>query len=915
MNERQLIEEFLPIREISEQSDREKSAGRAYHLSTLHWWWARRPLAAARAAVLATLVPASAFPSKREDLERFFKALTAWQGDEIGMDQATLIDARKMIEASWPDGPPKVIDSFVGGGAIPLETLRLGAEAAGIELNPVAFLVSTATTVWPQAYGADLAEDVERWATWVRDRAFDEVADLYPALPADRSERRSDQLSFQLEEASGELQPVAYLWARTVPCPNPSRESHIVPLQRSTHVVRKDKKRVAVKVVPDQQTGTFRFDLLPDTTNGPQAKRGKSSASGCPLCGAAISAEYLKDRGDAGEIGHQLVAIVCAQKGKRGKCYVPADVGAAAIPDVDEIERRLVALEAEGFGPPRDRVEPMGNAGLASGETYLYGIKTYEDVFTRRQLVTLLTLCKFVRRAREEMEADGVSADRADVVAAYCGLVVNRVLDRSTALSRWHAGGEKVESPFVRDRLAMVWDFVEVNPFAGISGDTGNAIDSVCKVIRHAARAGQPADIRRGNATALPWRDGEFDAAIVDPPYYDNISYANSSDFYYVWFKRSIGHLFPDHFAGPVAPKKQEIVAAAYRHGRDKQAAAQEYERLMTDAFAELRRVLKPDSPLVVIYAHQTTAGWSTLIRSLRRSGFTVVEAWPVDTEMTERRGGQDNASLASSIFLVARRRANDDAGSWTEVEAELTSVIEERVARLSELGISGADLVIATVGAGLRPYTRFASVELPNGEELDAESYLDEVQSAVLKTILSKLMDVDRSGVEAVDPVTQFYVIARFEHGDAYVPFDEMNTLAHGVLAGARGEGIELSGPRGLTNGKAALLTKQKSSLKFRDYLDRGSVEDLGRREATPALIDVLHRLLWLAECEPRHVKDFLIASKPDAGQLYLVAQALSGSGLRRGVGTSDRERAAIQRLLASWSHLVEDNLFGGRR
>ena len=222
----------------------------------------------------------------------------------------------------------------------------------------------------------------------------------------------------------------------------------------------------------------------------------------------------------------------------------------------------------------------------------------------------------------------------------------------------------------------------------------------------------------------------------------------------------------------------------------------------MTKALLELRRVLKRAGSLVVVYAHQTTAGWSTLIRSLRTAGFTVVEAWPLDTERASRRGGTDNASLASSIFLVARRRESDGTGDWSTVRAEFEDVIAERIRTLADWGITGADLVIASIGAGLRPYTAHRVVELDNGEPLEAEAFLDEVQTTVVKTILSDLMGVSRSGVEAVDPVTQLYVIGRFEYGDAAVPFDEMNTLVHGVLAGARAGGVELLGPRGLTPG-----------------------------------------------------------------------------------------------------------------
>jgi putative DNA methylase len=920
-DDRRLIEEYLPIGVISEQGDREKKAGRAYHPSTLHWWWARRPLASARAAVLASLVPANLFPADREEVAQLFEVFTRWKGDELGVDPLALDEARTLIKKAWPDQPPRVIDTFVGGGAIPLEAARLGCQTAGVELNPVAFMVATGTVVWPQTYGAALADDVEHWGRWVHDRAFAEVGDLYPNVGgpgAKKSQsKRENQLSFGDGERPTNTGPAGYLWTRTVPCPNPARAAHQAPLVRAKYVVRKEKKRIELRVVPGSGD-TAKYELREARGPATAERRGRSSASACRLCGAVLSPEYLAEQGAMGGIGFDLLAVISVQSGRQGKAYISgSEVGDAAVPDESELDRRLQLLKDAGFTPPEDPVEPMGNAGLASGNTYLYGIKTFGDIFTKRQLVTLLTLCKYVRAAHDEMVEVGMDRVRADVVAAYLGLAVNRVVDRSTNLCRWHLTGEKAESPFVRDRLAMVWDFVEVNPFAGISGDFSSAIDYGAKVIRHGARAGEPVELHRGSATDLTWfEDGSFDAAIVDPPYYDNISYANSSDFYYVWLKRSVGHLFPEHFAGPVAPKRQEIVAAAYRHGKNKVAADAEYESMMTKAFQELRRVLKPEAPMVAVYAHQTTAGWSTLIRSLRASGFTVVEAWPIDTELQGRRGGEDNASLASSIFLVARRRESDLVGEWDEVQDELQEAVAERVRTLPELGVTGGDLVIATIGAGLRAYTRYKKVELPNGEPMEAEHFLDEVQTSVVQTILSDLMGVPRSGVEVVDPVTQLYVMGRFEYGEVSVPFDELNTLSHGVLGGSRAAGVELMGAHGLTAGAGALIAQSGSSLRFRDYLERGEHVRLGSAEdTTPPLIDALHRILWLAQRAPVQLPDYLWDTRPDLAQLQLVARALTTTSLSgKGQGTSPREQEAIQSLLAAWRPLIEEVLTRSR-
>lgn len=916
-----LVEEFLPIQAINAESRREKNAGRDYHISMLHPWWARRPLAAVRAAVLASLVPADRFPADREDLERFFTAVTRWRGDQAGLATGALKEARDMVRAVWPEGSPAVIDSFAGGCAIPLEALRLGAKAAAVELNPVAYLIGLGTIVWPQKYGQSLADDVERWGTWVRDRTLDEVSDLYPDIEFQDPEGAKEQLTLQVDEPGSKLVPLVYLWTRTVRCPNPSRTEHFVPLIRSAHVVRTKRKRIALEVIPDPKSATFSFRFVPERTMSAEArKRRKSSASACPLCGAHIDPKYLRKQGDEGGIGFQLVGLVCKRPGRQGKVYLSAEVLGEVVPEEEELERRLEALADQGLGAPDEPIEPMGNAGLKSGKTYLYGIQTFGDVFTRRQLVTLLTLCKHVRAAREQMEAGGMEPERANVVAAYLAIIVNRVVDRSTALARWHLSRETLESPWTRDRLTMFWDFGEVNPFAGVTGDYTGAMESVAKVIRHCASAGKAAELHRGSATDLPLEDASFDAAVVDPPYYDNISYANSSDFYYIWLKRSIGHLFPEHFGGPAAPKKKEIIAAAYRHGKGKEAeiaARSEYEDLMTRSFEELRRVLKPATPVVVVYTHQTTAGWSALIQSLRRAGFAVVEAWPIDTEMGQRRGGLDTASLTSSIFLVGKVRESEGTGYWEDIERELERVVQERIERLSNMGVTGPDLVIASVGAGLAPYTKFRQVELPNGVPMAPDEYLDEVQTLVIKTLVSDVMEVDRSGVESIDPVTQLYVMGRFEYGEAPVPFDEMNTLVHGVLAGARGGGMELLGPNGLTHGSGALVEKDGDSVRLRDFEERGGVDRLGipANGDRPALVDTLHRLLWLAGHSPREVKAFLLAAEPDVGALRLLAQALAGSTLSdKGIGTSVREQDAARKLLAAWRHLIEENIFARR-
>lgn len=346
---------------------------------------------------------------------------------------------------------------------------------------------------------------------------------------------------------------------------------------------------------------------------------------------------------------------------------------------------------------------------------------------------------------------------------------------------------------------------------------------------------------------------------------------------------------------------------------------------MMHGAFCEASRVLKLGGVMVVVYAHKTTSGWVTLIDSLRRAGFTITEAWPLDTERSVRLRGQNSAALASSIFLVARKREGSSVGDYAmEVKPQLAEIVKERVKTLMEEDVTGADLVIACIGAGLRAYTQFDRVELPNGEELDAQTFLDEVQKEVLETILTEVLFCDKRGVSAVDKPTQYYILGRYEYGEAIVEFDEANTLARGV-------GVELDGPSGLTNGKLALVKKTKNQVQLRDYSERGSHEDLGiqktekqqnlnvKPQATstaPTLIDILHRLLWLADKKPQDIPMFLALAMPDANQLRLVAQALAGRTLVSNTGQEvainrTQEQRTIDTLLASWKRLVEENLF----
>ena len=884
-----LIEDYLPIAAINVVAQREKIGHADTHPRKLHLWWARRPLAAARAAVFAALVPAEGRGRTPEEEAAFFDAFCRW-----GANPLTIEQARAQVLAAHSGIPPKVVDLFAGGGAIPLEAARLGCDATAIELNPVAHLIERCMLEYPQAFPG-LADDVRQWGkVWV-DRAWEQLKDLYPPVPG----AGSGQQRFGASDNEGR-RPLAYLWTRTVPCPNPALPEHRVPLVRQTWLARKAGRCIALRTVVDKRDLTVTYEVVEAATPAglgfdPAAgsKRGEAT---CPICSATASTEHVKQEGRAGRMGTAPLGAVLLKASGRGHDYLAP--GQYPLPDDEECRRRLEKLDVN---PPE---EPITKDDARNFWTPLYGLTRFRDLFTARQLLTLCTLAAGVRTIHAEMAAAGIPADRAKAVGTYFGLAVDRVADRGSTLCRWDVGSEKANNTYARQALPMVWDFLEPATFGGASGDVSEFVDNLAEIVENLAPI-RGAVVRRSSATALPLADASQDAVVTDPPYYDNISYADLSDFFYVWLKRSVGWLHPDDFGGELAPKRNEAVVAPYRHKGNKAEAREFYEHLMAESFAEAHRVLKPGAPLVCIYAHKTTLGWSTLVDALRSAGFTITEAWPLDTEMPERSVGQGTASLASSIFLVARKR--DEAagvGAESEVVAELGGIIRERLDRLQVAGVTGSDLVIAAVGAGLRPFTRYQTVEQDNGEPLPAERFLALVQGKVLDAIFG--------GLAGADPTTRFYVAAQFSYRYAAVDFAEVNNLAYMT-------GVELDGPRGLTAGHDALVAKQGSSVRLRDFEERGEDPDLGKYRdptaAPPPVIDVAHGVLWRAEHRPSELPTYLDAARPDDDLLRTVVQALAGKGLRSGTADSKpRESAAAERLLGAWRRLVDDNLLRQR-
>jgi putative DNA methylase len=907
MEDKRLIEDFLPIGAISKDSAREKSV-RHGHISTLHLWWARRPLVACRAAVYASLVPAPKEKNGRGPKSGFIQSLCKYPSNSYKVKEAVKhiyeahahrlsrelgkeVSVQDIEEGNAPK--PKVLDMFAGGGSIPLEALRLGCEAYALELNPVAHIIELATLVYPQKFGARLVDEVEKWGNWVIEKAKAEIADLYPAVP--------DPVG------NGFLTPVAYLWTRTVKCKNPACGA-VVPLVRQTWLCKKSGKYVALRVFRDEDSKKPAFAVVEAfvKNEGEAVARfgfdpGKFSKGGnasCVFCGTVATSDYVKKEGQGKRIDKQLMAVVCTKKGQKGKVYLsPARSPKDLIPDEKEIWQRIERLCREsGLTMPEEPIEPHDEQ-----RCMVYGYTTFGSLFTPRQFLALLTFTKWIRLAYEEMGKIGYNKELSQAVCCDLGAVLSRFADYSTSLCVWHISKILVAHTFSRQAIPMVWDFAEVNPFGDASGNVQGALNWVLRVTKELVGPCNSTNVIRASATELTYPDSFFDAIITDPPYYDNISYAGLSDFFYVWLKRAIGHLYPEHFAAELTPKKKEIVADSRRLG-GKEKARKFYEDMMFQSLKEAWRVLKPDCSLVMVYAHKTTAGWSTLVEALRKAGFTVSKAWPLTTEQPERLRAQGSSALASSIFLVARRRERGKIGSYEdEVYPQLEQIVKERVNTLFSEGITGADLVIACVGAGLKAFTQFECVEYANGDEVTPEQFLHVVEGLVLETILEKLFGISRHGVSDVDAPTRFYALWRYNYGKTEVNAGEAIVFAYP-------QGVELDDPLGLSSGRNPLLEKTKDRYRLKNYSERGSDEKLGLG-SNSAIIDVLHRLLWLLEHQAYKIPEFLGQALPKVELLRLTAQALAGaslSGSRELISTTVDEKSLLSRLLANWDNIL---------
>jgi putative DNA methylase len=801
---KKLIEVALPLEAINKASAREKSI-RHGHPSTLHLWWARRPLAAARAVIFAQMVddPSShpdifktekAQEKERQRLFRIIEDLVLWENTT---NEEVLERARAEIWQSWRsacaenvDHPrakdlfnrhklPAFHDPFAGGGALPLEAQRLGLESYASDLNPVAVLINKAMIEIPPKFAgkppvnpkarkeiarsggwhgksaAGLAEDVRYYGQWMRDEAEKRIGHLYPKIEitAEMAKERKD-----LKPLVGKKQTViAWLWARTVKSPNPAFAQVDVPLSSTFLLGTKPGKEVYVEPVIEK--GGYRFAVRVGKPKDPKGTKlgtsaGKRGGFLCLMSGTPLPYDYIRAEGSAGRMGARLMAIVT--EGERGRVYL------APTPDQEEVARK-----AKPDWKPDTPLHGKCRVNVSN-----YGMDTYGDLFTPRQLLALATFCDLAGEARERVKRDAVAASLleggeslrddgsgataySDAVGLYLGVAVARYSNASSSICSWNPGEKKedIRFTFSRQALAMTWDYAEGNPFSDSSGNLSDNFETwLYKALLFLPTKSTPGVAAQADAANQTMSGGKL--VSTDPPYYDNIGYADLSDFFYVWQRRALKAIYPDLFATLAVPKAEELVATPYRH-ESKEKAEAFFLDGMTRAMHRLTEQAHPAFPVTIYYAFKqsesetdvgtASTGWETFLDAVIRSGFALSGTWPVRTEREGRSVGIGSNALASSIVLVCRPRAADaPTATRREFVTALKAELPVALAHLQRGNIAPVDLAQAAIGPGMAVYTRYEKVLDAEGKPLSVRQALALINETLDEALAEQEGDFD---------------------------------------------------------------------------------------------------------------------------------------------------------------------------
>lgn len=828
---KKLIEVALPLEAINKEAAREKSI-RHGHPSTLHLWWARRPLAACKAVLFASLVddPSSnpdKFPTEEaqaKERERLFKIIEELVKWENINNENVFNKAKQEILKSTDGNPPPVLDPFCGGGSIPLEAQRLGLKAYASDLNPVAVMITKAMIeippkfagmppinpksdkklrTWKGAQG--LAEDVRYYGQWMRTEAEKKIGHLYPKVKLPK------------EYGGGEATVIAWLWARTVKCPNPACGAQM-PLVTTFSLSTKKKNKAYVQPVVDDKKKIVNFVVKMNNGEPPKPpKLGKGAKFRCIVCEQVADEKSLRKEFIEKRISQQLMAIVA--EADKGRLYLSPDSYH------DEISKKAVSK-----WKPEEAMNTE-TPNLVSGRGY--GVTHWHEIFTPRQLVALTTFSDLIKEARDKvlndakasgMKDDGLGINNcgkgaiayADSIATYLAFAVDRCADAGSTIATWSSGGEFIRFAFARQALAMTWDYAECNLLSNATGNFLGAIEWIVKVID---RMSDTTDGKVKQLDATSAINGMKAPLIsTDPPYYDNIAYADLSDYFYIWMRRNLNQIYPDIFSTVLVPKSQELVATPYRFKGNKDKAARFFEEGLGKAFERMKEVNHSDYPLTVYYAFKqseedeskdgdniamiTSTGWETMLEGLLKAGFAINGTWPMRSERGARSIAIGTNALASSIVLVCRAKSEkSEITSRKDFISELKRELPLALRNLQQGNIAPVDLAQASIGPGMAIYSKYSKVIEADGRPMTVRMAL-----ALINQTLDEVLSEQEGDLE---PDTRWALDWFKQYGMNEGPFGEAETLARAKNVAV--QGLVEAGIIFAKGGKVRLLNREE--------------------------------------------------------------------------------------------------------
>ena len=861
---KKLIEVALPLEAINKASVREKSI-RHGHPSTLHLWWSRKPLATCRAVLFAQLVddPSShpdkfpteeAIEAERKRLFGIIEELVKW---ENSTNETVLERARAEIRKSCGGTLPPVYDPFSGGGSIPLEAQRLGLPAYGSDLNPVAVMIGKAMIeippkfkdrepVHPGAKGRThyrnaegLAEDVKTYGEWMREQAFERIGHLYP------------QVTLPKEHGGGKATVIAWIWARTAPSPDPAFADVQVPITSTFLLNSKKGKEIWIEPIVDREAKTLSYRIRKDGTKEEIAiakkgtKEGKRGANfRCLVSEAAITPDHVKRMGKNGKMGQALIAIVA--KGNRSRFYIAPTA-----------EHEQLALSVKQSQKPEVNL-PNDPRNFWTVD---YGLKTFGDLFTNRQLLALNTFSDLVHQARQQIEADGLAAGMssdstplrnsgtgakayAEAVSVYLGFAVNKLADYSSSIASWNTSREVVRNTFTRQAIPMLWDYAEANPFSSSSGNWTGMNNWIWKIIANFTPFTNGLQVQHDAQTVTYPRNTVIS---TDPPYYDNIGYADLSDFFYCWIRPALKTVFPNIFGILTTPKTEELVANPYRHG-GRSTAEQFFLEGMSHAIANMVKQSSDEIPTTIYYAFKqsqiqdegiSSTGWATFLQAVIQAGYEVVGTWPMRTELANRMMGIGTNALANSVVLVCRKK---EATAETITRAEFIRALKRElppaIEKLQAANIAPTDMPQSAIGPGMAVFSRYKAVLEANDNPMTVKTALQLI-NAELDEFLNDLQG-------EFDQETRFALTWFQQHGH-----NEANYGTADNLARARGISVESVRDAGIVDSAA------------------GQVRILKRAELDPQWNPATDHQLTIWECCQHLIRVLENDGEPQAARL----------------------------------------------